>query len=275
MVKVTQDDEAEIEASKAPLLDHLIELRSRLIRSLIAFFLAFIVCFSFAEQIYAILIHPLQQAFEATGQQGRRMIFTAPQEAFFTYMKLGMFGAICIAFPFMATQIWGFIAPGLYRHEKKAFWPFLVATPVMFGLGAAFVYFLMLPYAIQFFLSYETPGGDGTLAIQLEARVSEYLGLVTTLIFAFGFCFELPVLLVLLGSVGIVSSQALRSARRYAIVGVTVLAAVVTPPDVFSQVSLIAPLVLLYEVAVWIVWAMERRRDKDESQSTSIQPVKP
>ena len=276
MVQVTSDDEAEIEASKAPLLDHLVELRTRLIRSLLAFFVGFIFCFFFAEQIYAFLVQPLYYAYRAAGHADPRMIFTAPQEAFITYVKLGAFGSICLAFPYMAVQIWKFIAPGLYRHEKNAFWPFLVATPVMFAAGGAFVYYVLLPNAMAFFLGYETAGGEGVLAIQLEARVSEYLGLVTALIFAFGFCFELPVLLVLLGKVGIVTSGGLRSARRYAIVGITVLAAIVTPPDILSQITLIIPLIILFEASVWIVWAMERARAKDDARhSTAIQPIKP
>ena len=276
MARVTQQDEAEIEASKAPLLDHLVELRTRLIRALIYFFVAFLICFYFAEQIYAVLSRPLADAFAAEGQLNRRMIFTAPQEAFLTYVKLGAFGSICLAFPYMATQIWGFIAPGLYRHEKKAFWPFLIMTPVMFALGVAFVYFLLLPLALRFFLGFEIGGGEGPIAIQLEARISEYLGLIMRLIFAFGFCFELPVLLVLLGRVGIITSSALRSGRRYAIVGITVLAAVVTPPDVLSQISLIVPLVILYELSVLGVWLIEKRRAKDEATaSTAVQVVKP
>jgi len=193
------------------------------------------------------------------------MIFTALYEAFFTYVRVGAFGALCLAFPFMAAQLWWFIAPGLYRHERSAFWPFLLATPVMFILGAAFVYYLILPFAIKFFLGFETPGGNGQLPIELQARVGEYLSFVTTLIFAFGFCFELPVLLTLLGRVGIVTSAGLASARRYAIVGVVAVAAVVTPPDVFSQLALAVPLVGLYEVSIWCVYLMERGRAKREA----------
>jgi sec-independent protein translocase protein TatC len=248
MGKITKDDEAEIEASKAPLLDHLVELRTRLIRSLISLFVAFILCFFFAEQIYAVLVRPLYNAYAHAGRTDPRMIFTAPQEAFLTYVKLGVFGGLCIAFPVMAHQIWGFIAPGLYRHERKAFWPFLLMTPVMFIAGAAFVYYILLPNAMGFFLGFETQAAEGVLPIQLEARVSEYLSLVMTLILAFGFCFELPVLLVLLGMVGIVTS---------------------------SQVSLMVPLILLYESSIWIVWFLERGRAKQEAQSTAVQTIKP
>jgi sec-independent protein translocase protein TatC len=205
------------------------------------------------------------------------MIFTALYEQFFTYVKVGMFGAICLAFPYMAFQLWQFIAPGLYKHERRAFWPFLLATPFMFILGAAFVYYLMLPRVIKFFLSYESQGGPDTIRIELQAKVGEYLSFVMTLIFAFGFCFELPVLLVLLGRVGIVSAKGLAGARRYAIVGVFALAAVVTPPDVFSQLSLAIPLVGLYEVSIICVKLIERSRAKAEAAAAAaardIQPT--
>jgi sec-independent protein translocase protein TatC len=263
MVSPTQDDEADLDASKAPLLDHLVELRNRLIHSILAFLIAFITCFFFAEIIYNFLAQPLADAL--ADQPGRRMIATALQETFLTYVKVGAFGALCLAFPFMAFQLWLFIAPGLYRHEKGAFLPFLVMTPVMFITGASFVYYILMPMAIRFFLGFEAPGGNGSLPIEVEARVSEYLGLVMTLIFAFGLCFQLPILLTLLGKVGIVTSDGLRSARRYAVVGVFVLAAIVTPPDVISQLSLAVPLILLYEVSVWLVRMIEKKRDKEDT----------
>jgi sec-independent protein translocase protein TatC len=274
-VTPSAEEEAELENSKAPLLEHLVELRNRLVYSMIAFFLCFLLCFFFAEPIYEFLPRPL--ADQLRGDPNRTMIFTALYEAFFTYVKVGLFGALCLAFPFMAWQLWMFIAPGLYRHERAAFVPFLLATPVMFILGAAFVYYVILPQAIQFFLLYETPGGTGALPIELQARVGEYLSFVMTLIFAFGFCFELPVLLTLLGRVGIVSSQGLVTARRYAIVGVFLVAAVVTPPDVFSQLALAVPLVGLYEISIWCVRLIERGRAKREAAEAAaarnIQPT--
>src|SRR6195256_6869556 len=272
----TSEEEAELESSKAPLLEHLVELRSRLVKSLIAFLVCFIICFFFAKNIYGFLVQPLADAFAKGGQPGRHMIFTALYETFFTYVKVGMFGAICLAFPYMAAQIWLFIAPGLYRTERKAFLPFLLATPAMFLVGAAFVYYIMMPYAIRFFLSFEVPSGGGAdnLPIELEARVSEYLSFVMTLIFAFGFCFELPVLLTLLGRVGIVTSAGLKKARRYAIVGVFAVAAVVTPPDVFSQLSLAFPLVGLYEISILCVKLIERQRAKAEAEAQAAEAAK-
>jgi sec-independent protein translocase protein TatC len=274
-VTPSPEDEAELESSKAPLLEHLVELRNRIVYSMIAFLICFIGCYAFAQPIYLFLTQPLADAL--AGQVGRQMIFTALYEAFFTYVRVGAFGALCLAFPFMAAQLWWFIVPGLYRHERNAFWPFLLATPVMFILGATFVYYLILPYAIRFFLGFETPGGNGALPIELQARVGEYLSFVMTLIFAFGFCFELPVLLTLLGRVGIVTSAGLSGARRYAVVGVVAIAAVVTPPDVFSQIALSIPLIGLYEISIWLVYLMERGRAKREAaeaaDSRNIQPT--
>ncbi len=259
----TPADEEAIEATKAPLLDHLIELRKRLVASLAAFAICFIVCFAFARHIYAFLTEPLAHAL--AGQPNHHLIYTALYETFFTYVKVGMFAGLCLSFPIVAAQLWMFIAPGLYKHERRAFLPFLVATPILFFVGAAFVYYVMLPFAIRFFVGYETPGGHGALGIELQAKVSEYLDFVTTLIFAFGLCFQLPVLLSLLGRVGIVSSAQLRSVQRYAILGIVALCAVITPPDPFSMMSLALPLIVLYEISIWCVRLIENSRAREDA----------
>ena len=258
MTERSEADEAAIDATKAPLLDHLIELRKRLIYSTIAFVLCFILCFAFAKEIYAFLTQPLASAL--AGQKNDHLIYTALYETFFTYVKVGAFGGICLAFPIIAGQLWLFVAPGLYRDERRAFLPFLFATPVLFIIGASFVYYVMLPFAIKFFAGYQTQGGNGTLGIELLAKVSDYLDFVMTLIFAFGLTFQMPVLLSLLGRVGILSAKQLRSFRRYAIVAIFAVAAVVTPPDVFSQLSLALPLLVLYEISILCVWLIEKKR---------------
>lgn len=263
MIAPTPDDEASIDSTRAPLLSHLVELRKRLVISLLVFAVCFIVCFVFAKPIYMFLKAPLDHAL--AGRSPHHLIYTQLYETFFTYVKVGMFAGLCLAFPIIAAQVWMFIAPGLYRHERRAFLPFLVATPVLFLAGAAFVYYLLLPTAIRFFASYEIAGGHGTLGIELQPKVSEYLDFVTTLIFAFGLCFQMPVLLTLLGRVGILSSAQLRSMRRYAILGIVALAAVVTPPDALSMLSLVVPLALLYEVSIWLVYFFERKRAQDDA----------
>lgn len=240
-----------------PLLAHALEFRRRFMISLIAIAAGFVICYFFAADIYAFLVRPLAEATE--GDQ-RRLIYTGLTEAFVTYIRLALWAGTGLAFPIIAAQIWFFVAPGLYKAERRAFLPFLIATPVLFLMGAAMAYYLVFPMAWQFFLSFEMPGGPGTLPIQMEARVSEYLSLSMTIIFAFGLSFELPVILVLLARAGLVTAEKLAAFRRFAIVLIFVFAAVLTPPDVFSQIALAVPMMLLYEISIWGArWAEKQR----------------
>ena len=264
---MSQED---IDATQAPLLDHLIELRRRLIYSFIAIIIAFVICYIFAEQIFNILLVPYQEALGAVNGEGDQsklsLIYTAPQEFFFTQMKLALFGALFLAFPIIASQLWMFVAPGLYANERKAFLPFLVATPILFLCGAALVYFFVMPMGMQFFLHFQQDGGDGKASIQLVAKVSEYLGLIMTLIFAFGLVFQLPVVLTLLARAGLTSSQSLKAKRKYAIVLTFAAGAVLTPPDPISQIGLAIPTLLLYEFSILAVRMVEKRRAEAEAE---------
>lgn len=262
---VLKRDEAEIEASSAPLIEHLIELRSRLIWAIGGFFIAFLVCFFFAKQLFNLLVIPFKWAVMWAGMNHQQveLIYTAPQEFFFTQIKLAMFGGLVIAFPLIATQIYKFIAPGLYRNERAAFLPFLIASPILFLMGASLVYFFFTPMVMWFFLSMQQIGPGNDVQISLLPRVSEYLSLIMTLIFSFGLVFQLPVVTTLMARVGLLSSQGLKDKRKWAIVLAFIVAAVLTPPDPVSQIGLALPTILLYEISIISARMIEKKREAE------------
>jgi sec-independent protein translocase protein TatC len=271
--KAAADD---IEDSAAPLVEHLAELRTRLIRSVLAFIVGMILCFTIWNPIFNILTGPICDALVERGQNCQLQLIKV-QEGFFVAMSISMFGGFILAFPIIAHQMWRFVAPGLYRSEKQAFLPFLIASPVMFALGAVFAYFVVLPLAFDFFLTFQQPGtlapeglpvaeGTNELAdagIIFQGSVQEYLSITMKFTMAFGLCFQLPVLLTLMGKAGIISSQALVATRKYAIVAILVLAAVATPPDMMSQLILFAAVYPLYEISIWLIRRIEKRREAE------------
>ncbi|MER9755166.1 twin-arginine translocase subunit TatC [Mesorhizobium sp. M0166] len=264
-MSVSDKEQDEIEKSSAPLMEHLIELRRRLIWSIGGFFVAFLVCFFFAKRLFNLLVIPFRWATQWAGLDPHKveLIYTAPQEFFFTQVKLAMFGGMVIAFPLIATQIYKFIAPGLYKNERNAFLPFLIASPILFLMGASLVYFFFTPMVMWFFLAMQQTGTNDQVQISLLPKVSEYLSLIMTLIFSFGLVFQLPVVTSLMTRVGMLSSTALAEKRKWAIVIAFVVAAVLTPPDPMSQIGLAIPTILLYEVSIWSARLIERSKERD------------
>lgn len=260
------DEDAEIDDRKMSLIEHLTELRKRLLFAAVGFVVMFLICFYFANPFFNFLVAPLAEVWE--GDPNRRLIFTAMHEKFFTNIKVAFFAAAFISFPLFATQVWMFVAPGLYKNEKGAFLPFLIATPFLFFGGGAFVYYFVMPVAWEFFTGFEQlAAGPGALAIELEPKVNEYLSLVMRLIFAFGLSFELPVVISLLARVGMVTPEGLKKKRRYAIVAAFIAAAILTPPDPLSQLALAIPIIILYEVSIYCATLIWRSKDRAAAEA--------
>ena len=261
----------EVGSNAAPLIEHLTELRSRLIRSVLAFLVGMIICFTVWNSIFNFLTYPLCSAMMERGQEDCGLILIKLQEGFFVAISISFLGGFILAFPYIAFQLWRFVAPGLYKTEKGAFLPFLLASPFMFFLGASFAFWIVTPLAFDFFLGFQQPGSLGELeegeggiaAVAFQGSAQEYLTLTIKFIVAFGLCFQLPVLLTLMGKVGLVSSDGLKTVRKYAVVGILVMAAIVTPPDIITQVILFVVVYGLYEVSIYLVRRVETKRDKD------------
>ena len=257
--------EKDIDQSAAPIIEHLVELRGRLIKSVTAFIIAMIFCFTVAQNIFNFLADPIVKILRNNGQSPD-LIFTGLQQGFMVNIQISFFGGFILAFPFIGTQLWKFVAPGLYKNEKKAFLPFLIASPVLFFLGAAFAFYIVMPLAFDFFLGFQQDQGiDLTSAVGITylGTINEYLSLTMKFIIAFGLCFQLPVLLTLMGKAGLVSSKGLGSVRKYAVVGILVLAAIVTPPDVITQIILFVVVYSLYEVSIFLVRLVEKKREQE------------
>lgn len=251
----------DIDDSKAPLLDHLIELRGRLLKCVYALALCGIVCFYFSDKLFAFLIQPLREAF---GDGKGQLVYTKLYEAFFVQVKIAIFGAFCLSFPIIANQLWAFVAPGLYAKEKRALLPFLIATPVLFTMGASLAYYIVMPMAFHFFLQFQ--GNSGGMNVEALPSVDAYLSLVMQFILAFGISFLMPVLIMLLNRAGFVSRAQLIAVRRYMIVAAVIVAAILTPPDVVSQLMLAIPLILLYEITIIAIWFTDRRQARQDAQ---------